>query len=95
MRRMLSLSKTANTFSSAARYGQGFAVVEHHCLLFATIFHAATKNTIAGERMRNPASDLFGAVTNCEEHRDEVLEFVNHQTGRPGAAHQGWLLTLP
>ncbi len=47
--------------------------------LYATIFHAATKNRAREcetSKIKH-ASDLLGALAVCDKHRDEVLEFVN------------------
>ncbi len=52
-----------------------------YCPLNATIFYAATKDRITGERMQtskiNPASYLLGALAVCDEHRAEVLKSFN------------------
>ncbi len=45
------------------------------CSLYATIFHAAAKDRIAGEII--PASDLLSALAVYDKHRAEVLEFFN------------------
>ncbi len=45
------------------------------------IFHAATKYKIEGETTTDKidtAPDLLGALGFCDEHRTEVLEFVNN-----------------
>ncbi len=55
------------------------------CPLYATIFYAATKDRFGGPECGtdkiNPAFDLLGVLTVGDEHRVEVLKFVNIRQG--------------
>ncbi len=68
-RRLLVLAMSGNrgAKSNALLHGR-------HCLLYATTFHAATKDRECGTSKVYPASDLLGALAVCDGHLAEVFE---------------------